>query len=310
MTEIILHNYPQSPVAEKVRLGFGLKGLSWKDVLIPRVPPKPDLVTLTGGYRRTPVMQIGADVYCDSQCILRELEKRFPQPTYFPNNSAGVSWGVSRWGEQVFTESIKLVLGAAGERLPEEFAKDRGRLYFGPDWKSQLKKFNKHLAPVIAQVAGHLSWVNEHLASNGTDFLFADAPGLADLEMYYFVWFIRGRWEQGPGFLSQFTELVEWESRVAAIGHGESSDLSAQEALDIAKASNTRTQSRIDQNDPQGFKEGMKVSIQPGVDGGEVETIGNVHAVDSQTISIIRNDDRVDEVCVHFPRVGYRVEIV
>ena len=75
--EIILHNYPQSPVAEKVRAAFGIKGLHWRNVEIPRLPPKPLLTTLTGGYRRTPVMQIGADFYCDSQCIMRELQARF-----------------------------------------------------------------------------------------------------------------------------------------------------------------------------------------------------------------------------------------
>ena len=29
--------------------------------------PRPDLMPMTGGYRRTPVMQIGADIYCDTQ---------------------------------------------------------------------------------------------------------------------------------------------------------------------------------------------------------------------------------------------------
>lgn len=72
-SEIIFHAYPQSPVAEKVRVAFGIKGLAWRSVEIPRLPPKPMLTALTGGYRRTPVMQIGADIYCDSQCIIREL---------------------------------------------------------------------------------------------------------------------------------------------------------------------------------------------------------------------------------------------
>ena len=76
MSEIILHNYPESPVAEKVRIALGIKGLEWLSVKIPRIPPKPLLMPLTGGYRRTPVMQIGADIYCDSQCIIRELERR------------------------------------------------------------------------------------------------------------------------------------------------------------------------------------------------------------------------------------------
>ena len=39
------------------------------------MPPKDDLVALTGGYRGTPVLQIGADVYVDSQRIARELER-------------------------------------------------------------------------------------------------------------------------------------------------------------------------------------------------------------------------------------------
>jgi len=75
---VIFHAYPQSPVAEKVRIVSGIKGLAWRSVEIPRLPPKPMLTALTGGYRRTPVMQIGPDLYCDSQCIIRELERRPP----------------------------------------------------------------------------------------------------------------------------------------------------------------------------------------------------------------------------------------
>ena len=81
---VILHRFPQSPFSEKIRLIFGLKGVAWTSVLISRIMPRPDLMPLTGGYRRTPVMQIGADIYCDTQCIIRELERRFPEPTLFP----------------------------------------------------------------------------------------------------------------------------------------------------------------------------------------------------------------------------------
>jgi Glutathione S-transferase, N-terminal domain len=44
--------------------------------------PKPDLTALTGGYRKTPVLQIGADIYCDSQLIMRELERRYPSRAF------------------------------------------------------------------------------------------------------------------------------------------------------------------------------------------------------------------------------------
>ncbi|MEP5152047.1 glutathione S-transferase N-terminal domain-containing protein, partial [Planktotalea sp.] len=143
MSQIILHNYPQSPVAEKARVGFGIKGISWANVEIPRLAPKPMLTALTGGYRRTPVMQIGADIYCDSQCILQELEARVPSPTFFPTKDAGLIWALSRWTDgDLFDLTVKIVLGSAGDGLPEDFAKDRGRLYFGPDWAEGLKAAN------------------------------------------------------------------------------------------------------------------------------------------------------------------------
>jgi glutathione S-transferase len=84
MTDIILHHYDTSPYAEKVRTGLGLKGLAWASVELPQIMPKPNLTALTGGYRKTPVLQIGADIYCDSQLIMRELERRHPTPSFYP----------------------------------------------------------------------------------------------------------------------------------------------------------------------------------------------------------------------------------
>ena len=74
MSQPILHHYPTSPFAEKIRLILGYKKLAWQSVIIPRIMPKPDLTALTGGYRRTPVMQIGADIYCDTALIADVLD--------------------------------------------------------------------------------------------------------------------------------------------------------------------------------------------------------------------------------------------
>ena len=71
MPMIILHHYEASPFSEKVRAVLGYKQLEWQSVLIPRIMPKPDLVALTGGYRKTPVMQIGRDIYADTHLITR-----------------------------------------------------------------------------------------------------------------------------------------------------------------------------------------------------------------------------------------------
>ncbi len=305
MSDVILHHYPQSPVSEKVRVGLGIKGLAWRSVQIPRIPPKPDLMPLTGGYRRTPVMQIGADVYCDSQCILRELERRFPEPTFTPGGGAGMVWGVSRWTDgALFDSTVRLVLGAAIDELPEDFARDRARLYFGPDW--DLKQVEADLPHTIAQIRAQIGWMDQRLAG-GRRFMLGDAPGLPDALAYYVVWFIRGRWERGPAFLSEFPALEAWEKRVADIGHGAPKDLDSGAALEIARTAEPETPEQADPLDPQGLAPGMAVTVVPEGDGGDPPVMGTVRAVSSETIAILREEDRVGPVCVHFPRVGFRV---
>lgn len=102
---------------------------------IPRLPPKPMLTALTGGYRCTPVMQIGADIYCDSQCIIGELERRHPSPTLMPTSEQGLMWCLGRWTDRtLFDQTVRHVLGAAGYSQDKDFAADRGRLYLGEDW--------------------------------------------------------------------------------------------------------------------------------------------------------------------------------
>lgn len=209
-TEIIYHNYPQSPVAEKVRAVFGFKQLAWRDVEIPRLTPKPKLTELTGGYRRTPVMQIGADIYCDSQCIIRELDRRFADKTVLPASSAGLLWCLSRWTDgAMFDLAVKMVLGAAGDDLPQDFAEDRGRLYLGPDWADGLKKANADLPHLVAQMRAPLYWLNDVLGDD-RPYFFGNEPTAFDAQVYHVAWFIRGRWSGGAGFLSHFPKLEQW----------------------------------------------------------------------------------------------------
>src|SRR5690606_9967098 len=96
----ILHHYPISPFAEKARAMLGYKRLAWRSVEIPIVMPKPDLMALTGGYRKTPVLQIGADVYCDSLAIARVLDERHPEPAIFHAADAALDLAAGRWFDQ------------------------------------------------------------------------------------------------------------------------------------------------------------------------------------------------------------------
>lgn len=309
-SEIILHNYPQSPVAEKVRVALGIKGLSWRSVEIPRIPPKPMLVKLTGGYRRTPVMQIGADIYCDSQCIIRELDRRHPSPSFFPGSQGGLMWALSRWTDgELFSLSVKVVLGSAGENLPKDFAEDRGRLYLGPDWADALKSANAGLPHLVSQLRAPMSWLNAQL-SDGRKFLLGDAPAAIDAQFYCCVWFLRGRWAGGPEFFSEFPELERWETNVNKIGHGEMSAMSAEDAIARAAACEPLAGESVDAREPQGFAVGQNVVVSPDVDGGEQPVSGTVVFADAATITVRREEPDVGAIHVHFPRAGYKIEAV
>lgn len=308
MTNLILHHYAQSPVAEKVRTVLGIKGLNWQSVDIPRIPPKPDLMPLTGGYRRTPTLQIGADIYCDSQCILQELECRFPGPDSGKGATAALAWGLGRWCDgPFFTTMIKLVLSASADTIPQDFAKDRGRLYLGE--QSDLHEIAKDIPHLLSQIQGQLAWI-DHQAAIGDDFLSGSEAGLVDAYCYYLIWFLRGRWIGGPDLLQNFPALEAWENRVQAVGHGNSEEITSQAALDIAAAVEPATEANIDTDDPQGFAKGDIVAVVPDEDGGDPVVVGKLQVLTRERITLLRQDKRVNSVCVHFPRVGYRVSSI
>lgn len=305
MPDLILHHYPQSPVSEKVRVVLGIKDLDWRSVIIPRLPPKPELTPLTGGYRLTPVMQLGADVYCDSQCIIRALESIQPSPTLFPGGAEGMAWGVGRWTDgPLFTAAIALVFGDGADDLPADFAADRGPLYFGDGF--DLKKLVRELPETLVQLRAQIGWMEERLAAR--DFMLGTEPGLPDALCYYIVWFIRGRYSKGPEFLARFPKLLEWEARVEAIGHGRPEDMEAAEALRVAKAATPETAPRGEADELAGIAPGDTVAVGPIGVGPCPAVRGRVVFLDAQEIAIHRADETVGDVVVHFPRAGYRAE--
>jgi len=306
MNEIILHHYPPSPVSEKVRVVLGIKGLQWRSVEIPRVPPKPLLVPLTGGYRRTPVMQVGADIYCDSHVILRELHRRHPVPPLEPEGvDAGLGWMVNRWADLAFETLVRLSLGANAAQLPEVFARDRARLFLGPEGSVDglVGMIGHHASQLRAQFA----WIDGQLRS-GTPFLQGSRAGIADAACYHLVWFLRGRWSGGPAMLAGFPALEAWEARVRDIGHGGSSVLAPEDALAIARATEPLTPECTDPADPQGLEPGQAARVVPDTDSGEAAVQGVIRLVDHERIALLRDDPEAGRVCVHFPRAGYRVE--
>jgi len=267
------------------------------------------LTALTGGYRRTPVMQIGADIYCDSQCIIRELERRFPDNSLMPTADHGLMWCLSRWTDgTLFDQTVRHVLGSAGDKLDKDFAADRGRLYLGEDWAAGLKEAHANLPHLVSQMRAPLSWLDAQLA-DGRAFMLGDAPAAIDAQFYHVVWFLRGRWSDGPSFLSEFTNLVRWEDNVRAIGHGSSSQMDAQEAIARAKNLDPIAPTGVASHEPQGLEVGQQVTVSPDVNGGEQPVEGSIRFADAETVVIERSAEDVGTVCVHFPRSGYRIDV-
>jgi len=300
---IILHHYPQSPVTEKVRVVLGMKGLSWKSVLIPRLPPKPNLMPLTGGYRLTPVMQIGADIYCDTKCIIDEIERRAPTPSLFPDGRPGLSWALAGWADgPLFTDVVTVALVEMSPNMPPEFLADRGPLYFGKDFS--LDDIKAKYATALANVRAQFGWIDDSVKSQ--NFMMGDTPGLADALAYYLVWFLHDRMAESEAFMSQFENLCRWEQRIKAIGHGSPEDLSDLDALDIAKQAEPQTPGHIDPADPLGLKAGDTIGVQPASGGPEVT--GTLHSLTADRLALLRNDSQVGNVAVHFPRLGYVVK--
>jgi len=303
MADLILHHYDASPYAEKIRLILGYKGLPWKSVKIPRIMPKPDLMPLTGGYRRTPVLQIGADIYCDTERIAGELERRHPTPTLFAQ-SEGLSRVIGNWvAMSFFGPAAFFVIGSNADQLPMEFHEDRAAMR---GRKADVAASKANAPRFRERVRAQLAWL-ESMLSDGREFLLGDKASLADFSAYHPVWFIlRNGFGQD---LAPFPKVSAWARRVEQFGHGRPEELDSKQALRIARESTPAAAGKVDAQDRSGLKAGDKVAI-TAEDTGRDPVVGVLVSSSANEIAILREDETVGEVAVHFPRVGYDVRRV
>ncbi|HZZ89499.1 MAG TPA: glutathione S-transferase family protein [Caulobacteraceae bacterium] len=296
MPDIILHHYDTSPFSEKVRLLFGLKGMAWRSVIQPTIMPKPDLTPLTGGYRRIPVLQIGADVYCDSQVILAEVAARGGGA---PLEGAG--WAVNLWSDRLFFgATVPIIFGEI--EVPEAFIKDREALSGRPFDSAQMKAA---AGPMKQQWRAQAAWLDQAL--DGRDLIAGDQPGLADVAAYMNVWFLGGALRNtAEALMSGFSRLAAWRQRVRGIGHGQRSEMTTSEALAAAKAAEPEPYARHDASDPTGFAPGAAVQVMAD-DYGRDPILGTLVALNADRVVLAREDPALGRIQVHFPRVGYIV---
>lgn len=299
---IILHHFDQSPFSEKIRVIFGLKQIAWTSVRITPIMPRPHLMPLSGGYRRTPILQIGADIFCDTQIIIRELERRFPAPTLFPADMAGVPWALSMWSDRSFFQNtVNLVFGTLFEKVPAAFIEDRERLRGA---KFDVAAMQAAIPQMRDQFRAHVSWIEAQL-SGTRDWLLGEIS-LADVNAYMNIWYTRARLTDTDAMLAEFPLTAAWERRIQAFGHGERYELSPEAALEIATKAVPQTPVLADPHDPNGRKPGDVVTIMPD-DYGKDAVRGTIVSLSAQHIAIRRHDHQAGDIVVHFPRAGFLV---
>ena len=303
MATLILHHYALSTFSEKVRVALGLKGLTWRSVDIAPAPPRPLLNPLTGGYRRVPVLQIGADIYCDTNIILPAIERLHPSPTFYPHGSAGAAAALAfGWERAMWIPTIGVLTHYIGGMLPPEFVKDRQEGYLGID----ISKMEPDLPLNRQRVQAHYAWLKAQLA-DGRKFIFGELPSAADLACYQTIFLLRKNCPPEVDALVSLGSLVPWYERMLAIGHGRSEAMSAEDAFAVARDASPAlvTHLRPD-GDPSGLRAGATVTVTPD-DNARVPVSGTLVAASDSEVVIHRKDAQAGDLYLHFPRLGFDV---
>lgn len=305
MTVLILHHYPASPFAHKARCVLGFKRLAWKSVVVPRLMPRPDVVALTGGYRRMPFLQIGADIYCDTALICDVLEHQQPAPALYPPHLRGLSRVFAEWADTtLFAAAMAYNLQPrAAEALFANFPAGAAQA-FG-DERGATGTARAHPQDAAAAYRSYLrriaNMVEEH------DFLFGTEPCVADFAAYHPLWFTRQCVPVMADILSATPAVLEWMDRMAALGQGRAEKFSAEDAITVAAGAEPQPLPPHDFQDEHGIALGSRVSIAAEGLGAEFTepTEGRLIAATRTRYTLARTDARAGELHVHFPRIGY-----
>lgn len=303
MPELILHQYAMSPFSEKIRKVLAVKQLAWRAVEQPMWNPKPQLVPLTGGYRRIPVLQLGADVYCDTARIIHEIERLYPTPSIFPGEARGAAEVMAWWADhELFRAAAVLVLATMGKTLPPEFQADREKMVPG----LQIDALPAQAPHAYSQLRAYCAALDRQL--DDREFLLAGAFSVADAACFHTLWFAR----LDPGaaaVIAAAPALTRWFQRIDEMGHGAPAPMSAEEALAVATRSQPAEPTGAAVAGPGEVALGTRVTVTPD-DYALDPVMGTLVALEATEVTIRRHDAALGDVNVHFPRVGYRVVAV
>jgi len=297
---LILHNYGLSTFSEKIRRILAYKGLDYCHVETPMVMPKPELMRLTGGYRRIPVLQIGADIYCDTDLIARKLEEIQPEPPIYPAGRELEMRAITELADRkAFFWAVQPTFADLLPDLPESFVADR--IAMSPVFSPDAVAANGDHA--LDQFTLFLDWIERQLA--GRSFLLGPQFTIADAACFHVCNFTRNS-QRVFTKVEERPALSDWLDRIAGFAEGEVTAISIEAALDAAQESAPAGQGPTSAADPA---VGKAVRIAPD-DYATEHAEGTLTSLGTDTMTITRTDDRVGEIALHFPRLGFRLELI
>lgn len=297
--ELILHNNVRSMFSEKVRRVLAWKGLDWTDVEVPGLPPKTFLTPLTGGYRRMPVMQVGADIYCDSALMVRKLEEIRPDPTVFPDHAAGIAGMIADWADhRVAMWSIISVFPDFLPHVTEEFIRDRTALVpdFAPDRVAVLAPNTR------AQLAQFAIMLDDALSRHA--YVAGDTFSIADAACFHVLFFAKNSPGAFAGVVA-FPRILDWMERIAAIPSPVVTKQSGEYPLAVARGAEPADLGDTTTR-PGPFTLGQRVSV--AADDYATDAItGEIARLSDTAIGIRQNTSDLGEIVIHFPRIGFAI---
>ncbi|MCS9618466.1 glutathione S-transferase family protein, partial [Pseudomonas aeruginosa] len=107
--------------------------------------------------------------------------------------------------------------------------------------------------------------------------------------------------------VDDYPQVQAWLGRVLGFGHGAPAEMSAEEALEVARGSQPAALPDESFSDPNGFLPGQAVAI-AATDYGVDAVQGELLFAGSEELILRREDPRAGTVHVHFPRLGFRIE--
>ena len=299
---LILHHYSMSPFSEKIRAVLGYTGLPWHSVQVPEMPPRRALKPLAGDYRKIPVAQLGADVFCDSRIISSEIATLSGRPTLaLENVSAAEQAFVRHTDLEVF---FACILSADGKVLLKKLWRDTSTLHVLRFLADRINMGRKSAVPA-ARGARAKTMVRDHLDNLQTllqqDFLFGEQPSIADFSAWHSAWFMADLAQST--FIKRYPAVDEWMARMRAFGHGTPQPMTPEEAIAVARAASPRP---LPESEAHPLLN-QQVQIAP-TDYGQVPVTGVLKAITAERYILAREHARTGLLHVHFPRADFSLQ--